>query len=99
MLPNHQPLVLRSSSAYWSRSSPAASTWVSAARRLHERDPPRARRRKDAVEDFESQIRELLGYFTGTQRNHPQVHARPGEGLRVPPYVLALAKAHSSQPR
>jgi len=45
---------------------------------------------KDAVEDFESQIRELLGYFTGTQRNHPQVHARPGEGLRVPPYVLAV---------
>jgi luciferase family oxidoreductase group 1 len=47
---------------------------------------------KDAVEDFEAQVRELLGYFTGTQRNHPQVHARPGEGLRVPPYVLAVGE-------
>ena len=47
---------------------------------------------KDAAEDFESQVRELLGYFTGTQQNHPQVHARPGEGLRVPAYVLAIGE-------
>ncbi|QNE22786.1 LLM class flavin-dependent oxidoreductase [Kribbella qitaiheensis] len=47
---------------------------------------------KDAAEDFESQIQELLGYFTGTQKNHPQVHARPGEGLRVPAYVLAVGE-------
>ncbi|MFC5261016.1 LLM class flavin-dependent oxidoreductase [Kribbella qitaiheensis] len=45
---------------------------------------------KDAAEDFTSQVQELLGYFTGTQQNHPQVHARPGEGLRVPPFVLAI---------
>jgi luciferase family oxidoreductase group 1 len=47
---------------------------------------------KDAAEDFESQVQELLGYFTGTQQSHPQVHARPGEGLRVPAYVLAVGE-------
>ncbi|TDO34245.1 luciferase family oxidoreductase group 1 [Kribbella sp. VKM Ac-2527] len=47
---------------------------------------------KDAAEDFAAQVDELLGYFTGTQRNHPQVHARPGEGLRVPPYILAVGE-------
>ncbi|WP_145814785.1 LLM class flavin-dependent oxidoreductase [Kribbella amoyensis] len=47
---------------------------------------------KDAVDDFADQVSELLGYFTGTQTNHPQVHARPGEGLRVPPYVLAVGE-------
>jgi luciferase family oxidoreductase group 1 len=47
---------------------------------------------KDAVEDFSGQLEELLGYFTGTQEAHPQVHARPGEGLRVPPYVLAVGE-------
>ncbi|GAB2669012.1 LLM class flavin-dependent oxidoreductase [Kribbella swartbergensis] len=47
---------------------------------------------KDAAEDFAEQVRELLGYFDGTQRNHPQVHARPGEGLRVPPFILAVGE-------
>ncbi|MGC4943110.1 LLM class flavin-dependent oxidoreductase [Kribbella sp. DT2] len=47
---------------------------------------------KDAAEDFVDQVRELLGFFTGTQQNHLQVHARPGEGLRVPAYVLAVGE-------
>ncbi|WP_112236779.1 MsnO8 family LLM class oxidoreductase [Kribbella monticola] len=47
---------------------------------------------KDAAEDFSAQVQELLGYFTGTQQAHPQVHARPGEGLRVPAYVLAIGE-------
>ncbi len=47
---------------------------------------------KDAAEDFSSQIQELLGYFTGEQQNHPQVHARPGEGLRIPAFVLAIGE-------
>ncbi len=47
---------------------------------------------KDAAEDFSAQVRELLGYFTGTQQNHPQVHARPGEGLTVPPFILAIGE-------
>ncbi|WP_446750702.1 MsnO8 family LLM class oxidoreductase [Streptomyces sp. WZ-12] len=44
---------------------------------------------KDAAEGFEGQLAELLGYFTGTQTAHPQVHARPAEGLTVPAFVLA----------
>jgi len=47
---------------------------------------------KDATEDFAAQVRELLGYFDGTQQSHPQVHARPGEGLRVPPFILAVGE-------
>lgn len=47
---------------------------------------------KDAAEDFTAQVRELLGYFTGTQQVHPHVHARPGEGLAVPPFVLAVGE-------
>ncbi|MEU4608029.1 LLM class flavin-dependent oxidoreductase [Kribbella sp. NPDC023972] len=47
---------------------------------------------KDAAEDFAVQVRELLGYFDGTQQSHPQVHARPGEGLRVPPFILAVGE-------
>jgi len=47
---------------------------------------------KDAAEDFSTQVQELLGYFTGTQQSHPQVHARPSEGLRVPAYVLAVGE-------
>ncbi|WP_407553747.1 MsnO8 family LLM class oxidoreductase [Streptomyces sp. Pv4-95] len=44
---------------------------------------------KDATEDFSAQLAQLIGYFTGTQTAHPQVHARPAEGLRVPAFVLA----------
>ncbi|MFB7636654.1 MsnO8 family LLM class oxidoreductase [Streptomyces sp. NPDC056149] len=44
---------------------------------------------KDAAAGFEGQLAELLGYFTGTQTAHPQVHARPAEGLTVPAFVLA----------
>jgi luciferase family oxidoreductase group 1 len=47
---------------------------------------------KDAAEDFSEQVQELLGYFTGKQQNHPQVHARPGEGMHVPAYVLAIGE-------
>lgn len=47
---------------------------------------------KDAVEDFAAQLRELLGYFDGSQQVHPQVHARPGEGLRLPTYVMAVGE-------
>jgi luciferase family oxidoreductase group 1 len=55
---------------------------------------------KEAADDFGAQLTELLGWFTGTQREHPQVHAWPAEGLRPAPFVLAvgsgaeLAAAH-----
>ncbi len=44
---------------------------------------------KDATDDFADRLAELLGYFTGTQTAHPQVHARPAEGLKIPAFVLA----------
>jgi luciferase family oxidoreductase group 1 len=55
---------------------------------------------KEAADNFDAQLTELLGWFTGTQREHPQVHAWPAEGLRPAPFVLAvgsgaeLAAAH-----
>ncbi|MFI1967564.1 LLM class flavin-dependent oxidoreductase [Streptomyces cinnamoneus] len=44
---------------------------------------------KDAMGDFGAQLAELAAYFTDGPRPHPQVHARPAEGLRVPMFVLA----------
>jgi luciferase family oxidoreductase group 1 len=41
---------------------------------------------KEAADDFGAQVRELLGFFTGS---YPGVHAYPAEGLRVPPFLLA----------
>ncbi|HSA49189.1 MAG TPA: LLM class flavin-dependent oxidoreductase, partial [Yinghuangia sp.] len=38
------------------------------------------------------QLAELLGYFTGDQTVHPGVHARPAEGLRPAPFVLATGE-------
>lgn len=55
---------------------------------------------KEAAGGFDAQIDELLGWFTGAQRVHPQVHAWPAEGLRPPVFLLAtgsgadLAAAH-----
>ncbi|MEU4196000.1 LLM class flavin-dependent oxidoreductase [Kribbella sp. NPDC026611] len=46
---------------------------------------------KDATEDFAEQVRELLGYLTGDS----DVHARPGEGLRIPPFILAVGEGAS----
>ena len=45
---------------------------------------------KDAAEDFATQVQELLGYLAGTHQN--QVHARPGEGLHIPPFILAVGE-------
>lgn len=45
---------------------------------------------KDAADDFTAQVQELLGYLAGTQQN--QVHARPGEGLHIPPFILAVGE-------
>lgn len=47
---------------------------------------------KQDAEDFPRQLAELLGYFTATGSAHPQVHAHPAEGLRVPAFVLATGK-------
>ncbi|WP_335976109.1 LLM class flavin-dependent oxidoreductase [Streptomyces sp. CA2R106] len=55
---------------------------------------------KEAADGFGDQIAELLGWFDGSQRAYPQVHAWPAEGLRPAPFLLAtgsgadLAAAH-----
>jgi luciferase family oxidoreductase group 1 len=45
---------------------------------------------KDAADDFAVQVRELLEFLAGTAPD--QVHARPGEGLRIPPFILAVGQ-------
>ncbi|MEU6665748.1 LLM class flavin-dependent oxidoreductase [Streptomyces sp. NPDC046727] len=47
-------------------------------------------RDKDDAEDFAAQLGELLGWFTGSSPSG--VHARPAEGLTVPPFVLAMGE-------
>ncbi len=46
----------------------------------------------DDADRFEEQLAELLGWLDGTQQAHPEVHARPAEGLRIPAYVLATGE-------
>ncbi|WP_222108283.1 MsnO8 family LLM class oxidoreductase [Streptomyces sp. SAJ15] len=90
MLPNHQPLVVAEQfgvleSLYPGRIDMGLGRSVGftdGIRRALGRD-------KDAAEGFGDQLTELLGYFTGDQGTHPQVHARPAEGLRPPAFVLA----------
>ncbi|SDP13514.1 LLM class flavin-dependent oxidoreductase [Actinacidiphila guanduensis] len=55
---------------------------------------------KEAADAFGDLIAELLGWFDGSQRAYPEVHAWPAEGLRPAPFLLAvgsgadLAAAH-----
>ncbi|MBB5933655.1 MsnO8 family LLM class oxidoreductase [Streptomyces zagrosensis] len=90
MLPNHQPLVVAEQFGVLAALYPdridmglgRSVGFTDGIRRALGRD-------KDAAEDFGAQVAELLGYFTGEQLAHPEVHARPAEGLRVPAFVLA----------
>lgn len=93
MLPNYQPLVVAEQFGVLESLFPGridmglgrSVGFTDGIRRALGRD------KKDA-EDFAGQLEELLGWFTGEQTAHPQVHARPAEGLRVPPYVLATGE-------
>ncbi|MEU8567319.1 LLM class flavin-dependent oxidoreductase [Streptomyces pathocidini] len=90
MLPNHQPLVVAEQFGVLESLFPGridmglgrSVGFTGGVRRALGRD-------KDDAEDFGAQLAELLGYFTGDQAVHPQVHARPSEGLKVPAFVLA----------
>ncbi|MEV7677706.1 LLM class flavin-dependent oxidoreductase [Streptomyces sp. NPDC088341] len=93
MLPNHQPLVVAEQFGVLESLFPCRID-MGLGRSVGFTDGIRAalgRDKRDA-EDFPGQLAELLGYFTGTQTAHPQVHARPAEGLRVPAFVLATGK-------
>ncbi|MFD3440425.1 LLM class flavin-dependent oxidoreductase [Streptomyces sp. NPDC058685] len=93
MLPNHQPLVVAEQFGVLESLFPGridmglgrSVGFTDGIRRALGRD------KKDA-DDFAGRLEELLGWFTGEQSSHPQVHARPAEGLRVPPFVLATGE-------
>lgn len=91
MLPNHRPLVVAEQfgvleSLYPGRIDMGLGRSVGftdGVRRALGRD-------KGDAGDFEAQLAELLGWFGGTSPTG--VHARPAEGLRVPPFVLAMGE-------
>lgn len=91
MLPNHQPLVVAEQFGVLEALFPGridmglgrSAGFTDGIRKALGRD-------KKDTEDFAGQLTELLGWFDGEQSTYPQVHARPAEGLRVPPYVLAV---------
>ncbi|MGW0465576.1 LLM class flavin-dependent oxidoreductase [Streptomyces sp. NPDC003027] len=93
MLPNHQPMVVAEQFGVLEALFPGridmglgrSVGFTDGIRRALGRD-------KEDAERFGEQLTELLGWFTGTQTAHPQVHARPAEGLSVPPYVLATGE-------
>ncbi|GAA0614804.1 MsnO8 family LLM class oxidoreductase [Kribbella sandramycini] len=96
MLPNHQPLVVAEQfgvleSLYPGRIDMGLGRSVGFTNGIRRALGVE----KDAAADFADQLRELLGYFDGTQQTHPQVHARPGEGLRIPAFVLAIGSGAS----
>ncbi|MFD9334359.1 LLM class flavin-dependent oxidoreductase [Streptomyces sp. NPDC060028] len=93
MLPNHQPLVVAEQFGVLESLFPGridmglgrSVGFTGGIRRALGRDTGDADR-------FEEQVAELLGWLDGTQRAHPEVHARPAEGLRIPAYVLATGE-------
>ncbi|WP_328436714.1 LLM class flavin-dependent oxidoreductase [Streptomyces sp. NBC_00444] len=102
MLPNHRPLVVAEQFGVLESLFPGridmglgrSVGFTDGVRRALGRD-------KDDAEDFAAQLDELLGWFTGTSPTG--VHARPAEGLAVPPFVLAMGEgaaiaAHAGLP-
>jgi luciferase family oxidoreductase group 1 len=93
MLPNHQPLVVAEQFGVLESLFPGrvdmglgrSVGFTDGIRRALGRD-------KQDAEDFEARLEELLGWFTGDRAAHPHVHARPSEGLRVPPFLLATGE-------
>ncbi|MGP3987060.1 MsnO8 family LLM class oxidoreductase [Streptomyces sp. 3N207] len=87
MLPNHQPLVVAEQFGVLESLFPGRID-MGLGRSVGFTDGIRKALRvgKDAADGFSAQLSELLGYFDGTG----PVHARPAEGLRVPPFVLAV---------
>ncbi|MFF3274934.1 LLM class flavin-dependent oxidoreductase [Streptomyces chrestomyceticus] len=90
MLPNHRPLVVAEQFGVLASLFPGridmglgrSVGFTDGIRRALGTD-------KDAADDFAAQLAELTAYFTDGPRPHPQVHARPAEGLHVPAFVLA----------
>jgi luciferase family oxidoreductase group 1 len=91
MLPNHRPLVVAEQFGVLESLFPGridmglgrSVGFTDGVRRALGRD-------KDDADEFAGQLDELLGWFGGTSPTG--VHARPAEGLAVPPFVLAMGE-------
>ncbi|MFY4717374.1 LLM class flavin-dependent oxidoreductase [Streptomyces sp. LaBMicrA B280] len=91
MLPNHRPLVVAEQFGVLESLFPGridmglgrSVGFTDGVRRALGRD-------KGDAEDFGAQLDELLGWFSGASPTG--VRARPADGLRVPPFVLALGE-------
>ncbi|MFZ4153308.1 LLM class flavin-dependent oxidoreductase [Streptomyces pseudogriseolus] len=91
MLPNHRPLVVAEQFGVLASLFPdridmglgRSVGFTDGVRKALGRD-------KGDAEDFAGQLDELLGWFRGTSPTG--VHARPSEGLAVPPFVLAMGE-------
>ncbi|GAA0332206.1 LLM class flavin-dependent oxidoreductase [Streptomyces turgidiscabies] len=91
MLPNHQPLVVAEQFGVLESLFPGRID-MGFGRSVGFTDGVRRAlgREKEVAEDFSAQLDELLGWFGGTSSTG--VHARPSEGLAVPPFVLAMGE-------
>lgn len=91
MLPNHRPLVVAEQFGVLESLFPGRID-MGLGRSVGFTDGVRKAlgRGKDDADDFEGQLDELLGWFRGTSPTG--VHARPAEGLTVPPFVLAMGE-------
>ncbi|GHF23234.1 methylene-tetrahydromethanopterin reductase [Streptomyces fumanus] len=91
MLPNHRPLVVAEQFGVLESLFPGRID-MGLGRSVGFTDGVRKAlgRDKDDADRFEEQLAELLGWFTGTSPTG--VRARPAEGLRVPPFVLAMGE-------
>ncbi|GHA96599.1 methylene-tetrahydromethanopterin reductase [Streptomyces tendae] len=91
MLPNHRPLVVAEQFGVLESLFPGRID-MGLGRSVGFTDGVRRAlgREKDDAEDFDAQLADLLGWFRGTSPTG--VHARPAEGLTVPPFVLAMGE-------
>ncbi|MEU2286252.1 LLM class flavin-dependent oxidoreductase [Streptomyces sp. NPDC013178] len=91
MLPNHRPLVVAEQFGVLESLYPGRID-MGLGRSVGFTDGVRKAlgRDKGDAEDFAGQLQELLGWFRGTSPTG--VHARPAEGLTVPPFVLAMGE-------
>ncbi|AWT46763.1 MULTISPECIES: LLM class flavin-dependent oxidoreductase [Streptomyces] len=91
MLPNHRPLVVAEQFGVLESLFPGRID-MGLGRSVGFTDGVRKAlgRDKGDAEDFAAQLQELLGWFRGTSPTG--VHARPAEGLTVPPFVLAMGE-------